>query len=82
MTLTLSLKYSKHIVCVDDSTVYIDGKNLMSLFDLVSNDLLLLSDYFKAHNLKLNARKNHEQQCKFAESIKNRWQFNKQGISY
>ena len=55
--LSWSLKHSKHILYADDTTIYINGKNLASLFDCVNNDLTFLSDWFKANNLKLNIKK-------------------------
>jgi len=55
--LYVSLKYSKHILFADDTTVYISGANLETLLALINRDLVLLSDWFKCNRLSLNIQK-------------------------
>jgi len=52
-----SLKYSKHILYADDTTLYVTGKNISSLYNYMNSDLTVLADWFKANKLMLNTTK-------------------------
>ncbi len=55
--LQLSLKHSEHLLYADDTTLYITGKNLTSLFKQMNEDLSSLANWFKANELSLNVKK-------------------------
>ena len=52
-----SIKHSKHILFADDTTLYITGDSIASLFKFMNEDLREISNWFKANKLSLNAKK-------------------------
>lgn len=55
--LSKSLKHSYHILYADDTTLYLVGKNLKTLFDNMNEDIASLDEWFKANKLALNTNK-------------------------
>ena len=53
----MSLKHSKTILYVDDTTLYAIGKNIKELYKQVNEDLYHLTDWFRANQLSVNASK-------------------------
>ena len=54
-----AITHSKNILYADDTTIYIRGKVISSLFRTMNEDLKTLSDWFKSNKLALNVKKNH-----------------------
>ena len=52
-----SLSHCKTVLFADDTTIYCQGCNLSMVYDQVNIDLDLLSDWFKANQLSVNASK-------------------------
>jgi len=52
-----SLTHSKVILFADDTTLYTYGKSLSDIFKSTNDDLAVLSDWFKANQLSVNASK-------------------------
>lgn len=51
------IMHSKYILYADDTTIYIQAKDMQLLFDYMNKDLKTLSDWFKANKLALNVKK-------------------------
>ena len=52
-----SLSYCKSILFADDTTIYLNGKNLNVLYEQVNSDLKSLTDWFRANQLSVNPTK-------------------------
>jgi hypothetical protein len=55
--LKISFKKSNHLLYADDTTIYIFGKNLHTLYKYMNEDLNELSTWYKANKLALNSKK-------------------------
>jgi len=55
--LSSCLTDANHILYADDTTLYISGCSIKSLFNKMSNDLKNLSEWFRANKLSLNTNK-------------------------
>ena len=54
-----SIHNSKCILFADDTTLYHTHHNMQQLYDIVTQDLLLMIDWFKSNKLSLNVSKTH-----------------------
>ena len=52
-----SINHAKTILFADDTTVYFANKSIDTLFEIMSQDLHGLSDWFRANTLSLNISK-------------------------
>ena len=53
-----SLKHTKHLLYADNTTIYITGHNIKTMYNLMNAALKLLAIGFKAYKLALNVKKN------------------------
>lgn len=53
----MSIKSSKPILFADDTTVFVIGENVESLYKQMNDDLMELNDWFKANYLSVNPNK-------------------------
>jgi len=51
------IQHCKSILFADDTTLYITGKNIKTLFQHLKQDLTVLVDWFRANKLSLNLNK-------------------------
>jgi hypothetical protein len=52
-----NIKHAKTILFADDTTVYYNSDCIHNLYETMNNELKILSDWFKANKLSLNANK-------------------------
>ena len=52
-----ALKHSKYLLYADDTTIYITGTDIKSMYSVMNDDLNNLSNWFRANKLALNIRK-------------------------
>ena len=51
------IKFAKTILYADDTTLYVSGKNVVRLSDVINSEISILSDWFQANKLSLNEGK-------------------------
>ena len=51
------IKNAKTILYADDTTIYVSGKNLGNLREIINSEISILSDWFRANKLSLNEGK-------------------------
>ena len=55
--LPINIKHAKSILFADDTTLYYSSKCIQDLYHTMNSELDILSDWFKANKLSLNAKK-------------------------
>ena len=55
--LTFCLKNTKAILFADDTTIFAASDNIIHLYNIINNDLINLTDWFRANKLSLNTSK-------------------------
>ena len=51
-------KFFKFILFADDTNIFFSDKSIDYCFEILNNELINLSEWFKAHKLLLNLKKN------------------------
>ena len=60
VNLPICSKFLKFILFVDDTNIFFSNKNSDYCFEIFNNELINISEWFKANKLSLNLKKKHD----------------------